>query len=219
MLIFLMTRGALFQICSLDKEMKGCEEILSGKGAAVFGALCCINGVMAYILAAQKANAFFQGPADGCYAGLVRYLLFCVTAACFLLACIEDCWICQVHNFVWWTGAAAGAGLLFSAGENRGNVFDLLLFILLQELFFCRFYGRADCHSFCVCAMVQCALGAGFTAYLFLMLLAVGMLGLVQAFRHNINKKGNLKIPVPFLPYITISLWPTLFLVYLFKHS
>ena len=72
MLIFLMTRGALFQICSLDKEMKGCEEILSGKGAAVFGALCCINGVMAYILAAQKANAFFQGPADDFFPGFVR---------------------------------------------------------------------------------------------------------------------------------------------------
>ena len=219
MLIFLMTWGALFQICSADREMKGCEEILCGKGAAVFGVLCSINSVMAYILAAKKADAPLQGPTDNCYAGLVRYLLFCILAACFLLAFLEDCWMCQVHNFVWWAGAAAGAGLLFLAGETRGDVSALLFFIFLQELFFCRFYGRADSHGFCVCAMVQCACGMGLTGYLLMMLLAVGMLGLVQGIRHNINRKGNLKTPVPFLPYIIIAFWATLFLVYLFKHS
>ncbi len=38
------------------------------------------------------------------------------------------------------------------------------------------------------------------------MALAFIQLGVVQAFKRNINQKGNLKVPVPFLPYIACSL-------------
>lgn len=37
------------------------------------------------------------------------------------------------------------------------------------------------------------------------MLVSFGILGMVQLLRHNINAKGNLKKPVPFIPYIALA--------------
>ena len=66
-------------------------------------------------------------------------------------------------------------------------------------------YGRADCYAFCVCAMAETACGMGFAEYLFHMLIAFGILAMVQFARRNIDTKGNLKHPVPFIPYIAAA--------------
>lgn len=144
-------------------------------------------------------------------AGLLRSnaLLFVtfvsVMAGCLLTACIMDMESCMVYNYVWWVGGLTGMALLYMC-RSRG-VTELVLFILLQELLFCRMYGRADCHAFVVCAMAETALGMTLKEYLFHMLFAFILLALSQGMAHNIGKNGNLKRPVPFLPYIVVAFW------------
>lgn len=155
-------------------------------------------------------------------------LLLSVFAGCLLFACITDVHFYQVYQITWWIGGAAGVGLLFlqmysTFGQEYLNftriylhtevadwgkcLLSLVLYGVLQEYFFCKMYGRADCHGFLVCAVVECALGGTLKTYLFQMLLAIAFLTLVQLFHKNINRKGNLITPVPFLPYITLSFW------------
>jgi len=127
-----------------------------------------------------------------------------VLAGCLIFACMTDYKACEVYQFVWWVGGACG--ILFMWG-NIGNIWELVWFCLLQEVFFCRFYGRADCHAFVVCALIQFGMGMGVREWLIHMLLAFGGLALIQLVRRNINGTGNLKEPVAFLPYITVSFW------------
>lgn len=150
--------------------------------------------------------------------------LMTVLAGCLVFACVTDCQSCQVFAFTWWGAGAVGGILLFQslAGEyggmqlltaaNSSRLASLFLYIILQESFFSRYYGRADCHAFVACAIAECALGMGMPEYLLHMTLAFGGLAMVQGFRGNINSRGNLKQPVAFLPYITISFWVLLFL-------
>ena len=165
-------------------------------------------------------------------------LFLAVIWGCFLLACITDVAICQVYNFVWWiSGAAAMALLWLRCHMNRdlgisgpihtmgsmdvpsGSILALMVFCALQLIIFARLYGVADCYAFCVCAIVECAYGAGMGDFLMHMLLAVGLLLPVQAAKRNLNRYGNLKKPVPFLPYITLSFYLVFFLKYLGKNS
>ena len=166
-------------------------------------------------------------------------LLLAVIWGCFLLACITDVAICQVYNFVWWISGAAALVLLWlrcrlphtfslpgaSNGTDGieamgailvvpGSMVALAAFCVLQLLLFARLYGLADCYAFCVCALVECAYGAGMREYLMHMLLAVVLLLPIQAVKRNLNRYGNLKKPVPFLPYITISFYLVFFLKY-----
>lgn len=143
---------------------------------------------------------------------LLSRAFLAVILGCLLLACVTDLAICQVHNFVWWIGGTA-AGLLLWV-ESRGvpaavsNVLpELLVFSVIQIVLFGRLYGRADCYAFCVCAGAFAGLGLGFTEFLQHMILAFLLLTVVQAFRKNISLKGNLKKPVPFLPYITTAFY------------
>ena len=126
-----------------------------------------------------------------------------------MAACVMDVESKMIYNYVWWIAGLAGIVLLGIG--NPGNISGLIMFTLLQEFFFCRFYGRADCHAFVICAVVITAFGASLQGYLMQMLLACGLLTLVQGIRKNIGKGGNLKEPVPFLPYISVSLWLILF--------
>lgn len=159
-------------------------------------------------------------------------VLLAVFAGCLLFACLTDVKTCYVYQFAWWVAGAAECVLLWSRLENdfknctfetdfsnlwgaelrmADRMIPLLIFIMLQELFFCRFYGRADCHAFAVCSVVLCALGMGIMEYLTHMLLAFAGLAVVQAFRSNVNHKGHLKQPVAFLPYIALSFWVLIF--------
>ena len=127
-----------------------------------------------------------------------------VLAGCLIFACITDGKMYEVYRFVWWIGGVLGVLCLPGNGGDMGG---LILYCLLQELFFCRFYGRADCHAFVVCALIQFGKGMGIREYLIHMLFAFSGLAVIQLLRKNVNKKGNLKEPVAFLPYITVSFW------------
>lgn len=143
---------------------------------------------------------------------LILLVLLSFFAACLLTACVMDVETHLIYNYVWWiAGTAALAMLLLK--KNTSEVWvGLLCFWLLQELFFARMYGRADCHGFVVCAMAESALGFSIREYLIHMLLAFMMLAIVQLLRKNIARNGNLKEPVPFLPYITCGFWMMFFI-------
>ena len=140
--------------------------------------------------------------------GMLLGILFSVLASCLIMACITDLKYCMVYNYVWWIGGGGILGWLLFI-ENA-HLREVLVFALLQELFFCHMYGKADCHAFVVCSLAMTTLGLGLREYLIHMLLAFGVLAVVQAVHKNINKKGNLKAAVPFLPYITITFWISL---------
>jgi len=134
----------------------------------------------------------------------VRGVFWAAIGVCLLIACAMDIFTCEVYNFIWWIAGTAAVLLLLCSGA-KVRLIDLGIFCLIQMAVFSKMYGKADCYAFCVCAAAEAALGWGFSEFLFHMTLAFGILAVVQAFRRNINRKGNLKRPVPFLPYITLS--------------
>ena len=136
-----------------------------------------------------------------------------VIFGCLLFAGIMDLRTCRVYRFIWWISGAAAMVLLWESRAGRDfSMWGLFAYCLLQELFFGRMYGRADCHAFCVCAAAGTSVGFTYRDYLLHMLLAFGMLAVVQLAKHNVNRKGNLTVPVPFLPYISLSFLILLFL-------
>lgn len=132
---------------------------------------------------------------------------------CLLLACITDIAICQVYNFVWWISGALAIVLIIGRRPGASAVWEVLLFGVIQMTLFARMYGKADCYAFCVCAAAEAELGFRLSGFLFHMLVSFLLLAAVQTVRRNIGPGGQLKRPVPFLPYITAGFY--LMLVFL----
>ncbi len=163
-------------------------------------------------------GAFLQGT-------VIRYLsngepaeneiLLAVIGGSLLLACVTDIIICQVYNFTWLPAVTAASILFWYRLCGMGidaichMLWSLFFFLFAQRILFFKMYGKADGYAFCVCALAEAARGIKTAGFLLHMLLAYVLLFLVQAVRSNINSRGNLKQPVPFLPYITISFWMT----------
>lgn len=161
--------------------------------------LCLLSGEAVYCCGKQQWTR----------QGLFAYMtLLSVAAAALTAAVVMDLESCMVYNYVWWIGG--GAAVLLLGMVKGGMEGELLIFILLQELFFCRLYGRADCHAFSVCAFLENVMGMGMQMYLLHMLFAFLLLALVQGVGGNIGTNGNLKQPVAFLPYITLTFWGVL---------
>lgn len=144
-------------------------------------------------------------------ADLWQQFLLAVVFGCLLFACATDMAFCQVYNMTWWVGVPAGALLFWSRclrePQNAKGAAELAVFFALQLLWFARMYGRADCYAFCVCALAQAGLGMGLLAYLSHMAAAFLMLALIQGRKGNLGRGGNLKRPVPFVPYITAAFY------------
>lgn len=133
------------------------------------------------------------------YLALAVYLTACV---------ITDIQTCRVYDILQVPAAAAGAWLCLWRPAAPESGAGLILFALLQYLLFMRLYGAGDVMTFQICALYLVGGGGNFVTMLLHMTLAFAMLGAVQIVRGNINEKGNLKTPVPFLPYIACSvLW------------
>ena len=186
--------------------------------------LCLLSGE-AVFACGRKWQAFFPvcSSQGNPFWGMVVYTALGVVAGCLLMACVTDCQNCMIYQYVWWIGGSAGICLVllalqenYSSGSGKREAFivntvllllKILVIGLLQEVLFSRMYGRADCHAFWVCGVVQCAMGLGIREHLLQMLLAVMVLAVVQGVQKNIDKKGSLKKAVPFLPYISLSFW------------
>ena len=142
----------------------------------------------------------------------LRILLLGIVSGGLLAAWIMDVETHLIYDFVWWISGTAAVLLLILSGNAWILRWDLTSFIVLQHLLFGRLYGRADCHAICVCALVEGAFAMRMQDYLIHMLMALGILTVVQWYWGNVTADGRLKEAVPFLPYITVSFWGMLFL-------
>lgn len=125
----------------------------------------------------------------------------------FLSCSVTDYLTCQVYDVFQYLGIGASGYLVLTASTNTIFGFSILLFALLQYLLFMKLYGKADGMAFLVAAMAEASLGYDINMYLLHMITAYLLLSLVQSLKGNIGGKGRLKVPVPFLPYITASFW------------
>lgn len=145
---------------------------------------------------------------------VVDWLIFSVFGGCLLLACITDAILQQVYCFVWWIAMLAAGILLWRGtitGYASGTIFQTLsmftIFTALQYMVFGRTYGRADCHAFVSCALMETALGLQFEVYFIHMIISYTFLTIAQILRRNVSKTGKLIRQVPFIPYINLSFW------------
>gem|GEM_PF-1470110 len=122
-----------------------------------------------------------------------------------LLASLVDIQTTQVYDFLHILGALAGLLLCLLNRTLSEMAASIVLFWLVQRFLFSRMYGKADAKAFWVCALFEAGTGGGLKVYFMHMAAALLLLSVVQVFRHNINNKGNLIVPVPFLPYISIT--------------
>lgn len=128
-----------------------------------------------------------------------------------LAASIRDFRFHCVERIVWWISGIAGFGVLLLRNVSvtqfaMSNFAEWVCYVILQFCFLGRFYGKADCYAFSGCGIMILAFGGGMKSYLIHMLIAFSFLGLIQLGRKNINEMGNLKDPVPFIPYIAAAL-------------
>ena len=129
-----------------------------------------------------------------------------VLAAYLLVASIQDMRSKEVYDFL--HAMALPAGLVFVAAEpSKDKLISLAVFAAVQLGIFMRMYGAGDGLTFLVCAVFESRFGNGMLTYLLHMGAAYVLLAIVQGLRHNINKRGNLYEPVPFIPYITATVW------------
>ena len=168
-----------------------------------------------YFLYTDTAEYFLYTDTAGyfLYTDTADYLLCIVTAislACMIFAMFSDLAIKHAYRFCWY-GVYATCGMCCSGSllSERGG--ELGIFFLLQFLWFSRFYGRADCHGFFAGACILFLYGGSLWDYVMQMAYAFGILFVIQIFRRNINRCGNLKEPVAFLPYVAAGLLLRLF--------
>ena len=125
----------------------------------------------------------------------------------FVSSSLTDIMTCQVYDLFQYLGVAAGGYLLLCGETSDWIGVSIILFVGLQYLVFRKLYGEADTMSFLVAAMAEGALGYDMQMYLLHMIFAYLLLSLTQIVKGNIGTAGKLKVPVPFLPYITVGFW------------
>lgn len=133
---------------------------------------------------------------QACHAGMFSYLL---------IVSVMDLQLQMVNDFLHGIGIISGMILAFCKQSEPENWWSYLMFCIIQYFVFGRMYGMADVAVFLVCALFFTVLGGTMETYLLHMALTFLLLGVVQFLRGNIDKQGNLKVPVALIPYIAIS--------------
>jgi hypothetical protein len=124
-----------------------------------------------------------------------------------LTATITDIQTKEVYDFLPYIGLSPGIALLLCAHSDISLWMNLILYCLIQFLIFSRLFGMADAKAFVVCAIYISVGGGRFPDYLFHMSAAFLLLVLIQLYKHNISRRGKLKVAVPFIPYIAVTIW------------
>ena len=144
--------------------------------------------------------AAFLNPSESITLGILEVFFWSglVTAA------YSDFLTREVYDLVYFPAITAGLLelVILQVPLPILTVIEILQFTLIQWFVFRFFYGEADCFIFITCAIYLAALGGGFLEFMLLMAGTFLLLAIIQAFRKNINKKGNLKEPVALIPYI-----------------
>lgn len=131
-----------------------------------------------------------------CFTGMFVYLM---------VASVMDCRLQMVSDFLHGIGILSAGILAICKPTEPENGWAVVMFCLIQYLVFRFMYGSADVAGFMVCALFLAAEGRGIDTYLFHMAMTFLVLGIVQLFRGNLSKWGNLKEPVALVPYIMIG--------------
>lgn len=138
----------------------------------------------------------------------------CLGNSCFyaglLVATFSDIKEKQVLRIVWMICIFLLTIVLLFQKVGFCEWLCLAEFVFLQECICNHFYGQADAHSY-ICCVVY-AMTNGFIeedimlAGLQLMIISFVLLAVLNLFMRNINRFGNLKQPVAFIPYIVVAL-------------
>lgn len=185
----LLSLAALWLITKFDPQ-HGLR--VEGETAGVLALGCCIGAGCIRYYRNRGQTEMWEA-----YLVLAVYLTVCT---------VTDRQTCKTYDFLQWPTSVAGALLCLTRPLPTGAGVGLVLFALLQYFLFGRLYGQGDVMAFQICSLFLIGAGGDFQLLLTHMALAFAMLGAVQLFRHNIDRRGNLKVPVPFLPYIACSL-------------
>lgn len=129
-----------------------------------------------------------------------------VLAAYLLIASVQDFQTYEVYDFLHCIMFVLGIVLIIWIIPS-GKMGSFLLYVLVQKFLFMRMYGAADGFVFLVCALFESVFGEGMLTFLQHMALTYLVLGVIQGWRKNIDRKGNLKQPVAFVPYIAATVW------------
>lgn len=123
----------------------------------------------------------------------------------YLVVCAwQDYKSCAVYDVTHYPGVILAGYMANITCMEAGTGMSLLVFSGLQYLLFRRMYGDADVMCFLICALSLGRSGS-MTLYLVHMLITYLFLGAHQAIRKNIARDGNLKSPVPMIPYILVA--------------
>ncbi len=135
-----------------------------------------------------------------------------IAILCLAAASYEDFRTHKVSDLTWWIMAPSCLLLIPGAKELPGlwELFECLYVIFIQEHIMSRFYGRADSHAFSCCMVFMTFGGPGLEGHIIHMSMALLILTASQFLHRNIGPRGKLKMPVPFLPYISVSFTLTL---------
>lgn len=195
-----MVKGVYVMLFRLTAKWDATESVFHQNTPSVkgvnYGVL--LSGILSVCVADQMLTTD-----DNFLVGLFLLLLFGVVSGCFLFATIMDLKVQKVYHFVWWI--AGGAALTIWYMRNGEHLLWILAFGFLQRTLFKRFYGKADGHAFSVCGVLMVAFEGTAKDIWCHMILSYGLLILVQLCKGNIESKGKLKKPVPFIPYIWIA--------------
>lgn len=129
-----------------------------------------------------------------------------ISKGLFIAAVVSDIIWQEIYDFIWIIGLAInGTVLLFCGNISVEILVSLVIFWGTQEILMRRFYGTADCHAFCFCALLLAIRGRQLEYYVGVMLASWIILVIVQAAKKNIDSRGKLRAMIPMLPYIGLG--------------
>jgi prepilin signal peptidase PulO-like enzyme (type II secretory pathway) len=149
--------------------------------------------------------------------GVSALVCLMVLAMSLIAASVCDIRTHTVPDLIWWVASLDILALLivrYGCGEApsdsdamnaAGRLLEALFIIFIQERVMSRYYGRADSHAFSCCALYFAVCGTCLEAHILHMTLSLISLTAIQLLCHNINRRGRLKQPAPFIPYISIT--------------
>lgn len=174
----------LWLLYGLDEELR----IYTRRSWLMLGSV--LTAICAFCMYPTKA----EGVPDSCGFWLMSVYLGISTTM--------DIFIKQVSDILHYFGLAGALLLIGTNMPNAKILWELIFYMIIQYLVFAKMYGRADVATFMICAIFVSATGRGMEAFVSHLVIAFGLLALIQAFRRNIASDGNLKHPVALFPYI-----------------
>lgn len=196
-----------------------CQSVFRGCWVGIF-AVACVVILLIYL---QKRDAELKvnmspwgfggllvlGMGGGCVmflreAGTLSDHVKWVLMLVYLILCsITDWYMQQVYDKVQLYVCVILAIITLCNNVSPAMGWELIVFSMVQGLGFRRMYGDGDVMGFLICALSLVEKG------IFVWLLHMGItyifLGIVQGARGNINRQGNLKVPVPLFPYMAFA--------------